>query len=123
MQYCRPLIPFSRGCAIEAHVAQSEDGSKSREILRTFGGYVEASKLDLYETLYSQAFDSTSRPAKNTSYLATMGPPFKSVSTLATSSRDIRSLTLGSQPPSTVSDAREFSDIDTELLAVAGVDD
>ncbi|KAE8539571.1 hypothetical protein D1P53_004673 [Cryptococcus gattii VGV] len=156
-----PSYPSARDVQLKRLWHRSEDGSKSREILRTFGGYLangleadwpytttvwqedatqltsyqcsawcnsqsiasEASKLDPYETLYSQAFDGTSRPAKKRGYLGTMGPPSKPVSTLATPSRDMRSLTLASQPPSTVSDDREFSDIDSELLAIAGVDD
>lgn len=194
-----PSYPSAGDVQLKRMWHRSEDGSKSREILRTFGGYVcdkphcesaraldllrdshqlrtatcknlykcnvtfqlangleadwpyittvwqengtqltyyqcsawcnaqsiasEASKLDPCETLYSQAFDSTSRSPKRRSYLATMRPPSKPVSTLANPSRDMRSLTLSSQHPSTVSDDEEFSDIDAELLAVAGVDD
>lgn len=194
-----PSYPSAGDVQLKRMWHRSEDDSKSREILRTFGGYVcdephcesaraldllwdshqlrtatcknptkcnvtfqlangleadwpytttvwqengtqltyyqcsawcnaqsiasEASKLDPYETLYGQAFDSTSRPPKRRSYLATMRPSSKPVSTHAILSRDMRSLTLGSQHPSTVSDDEEFSDIDAELLAVAGVDD
>lgn len=52
-----------------------------------------------------------------------MRPSSKPVSTHAIPSRDMRSLTLGSQHPSTVNEDQKFGDIDAELLAVAGVDD
>lgn len=82
----------------------------------------EASKLDPYATLYNKAFDTSGPPIKK-SYLGTMGPPPRPPSAFTTPNSVMRDLTLYGPPPSTVSDDKEFTSTDEELLALAGFGD
>ncbi|OWZ36165.1 hypothetical protein J010_04782 [Cryptococcus neoformans] len=60
---------------------------------------------------------------KKKSYLGTMGPPPRPPSAFTTPNSVMRDLTLYGQPPSTVSDDKEFTSTDEELLALAGFGD